>query len=196
MTRAGYEIYVTYLATQRHFSTSYDYFKYNGKVKASIDAYNKRNDIYSFEKLSKIIPEKDRIDFFVAHFVENPKEWIRNMSKPKLLTYQATIKNVLKVFREDLNTIKNNDPVECMKTSDGGIPLIHNLEMTGEISTESLILLDWIAPFIDDHAEKVKVPFAWPAQIKKLQKYRPFLQKKLEEDYKYKVSDVFRSVFM
>ena len=64
MTRTGYEIYIKYLALQKHFSTDYDYFKFNGRVKASVDAYQKRNDMFAFEKLSKIISNDDLEDFF------------------------------------------------------------------------------------------------------------------------------------
>ena len=42
MTKTGYEIYIKYLALQKHFSTDYDYFKFNGRVKAGVDAYNRR----------------------------------------------------------------------------------------------------------------------------------------------------------
>ena len=102
MTKDGYEVYIMYLALQRHFSTNYDYFQYNGKVKASKDAYSARNDIFSFEKLTKIIRKEDREDFFVAHFLENPKEWIRNMSKPKMEEFRAKFRMFPIKFKEDL----------------------------------------------------------------------------------------------
>ena len=46
MTKSGYLAYLKYLALQRHFTSNYDYHKFAGKVKASTDAYQKRNDMY------------------------------------------------------------------------------------------------------------------------------------------------------
>mgnify|MGYP001323202090 CR=1 FL=1 len=69
MTRDGYECYKLYLALQRHFSTTYDFFTYNGKVNASVESYSKRPDVFKFEKLSKILTADQRLDFFVSHFI-------------------------------------------------------------------------------------------------------------------------------
>ena len=191
MTKEGFECYKLYLAMQRHFSSSYDFFQYNGKVKANSESYSKRPDVFAFEKLAKIIPNDELIDFFLPHFLENPKEWIRNMTKGNLERYRATIKNLPTKFREDLQRIKMEGPQKVMAVG-GDIPLIHRLAIKDEISIETLILIDWLVPFIDDHAERVAVPFVFPEHIKKLQNYRPFLKKKLEKNYNYYV-DCFRT---
>lgn len=183
MTRQGYECYKLYLALQRHFSTSYDFHKYNGKVNASVEAYDKRNDIFSFEKLSKLIPVEDRVDFFVAHFVENPKMWIRNMSKQKYEAYKAKIKNFPTTFKEDLELISQYDPSELMKTG-SDIPLIHKLVIDKKVNVETIIVMDKHFPFIDKHSDEVKVPFVFPDHITMLKKYRPFLKIKENEIYK------------
>jgi len=184
MTKEGFEVYKMYLAMQRHFSTDYDFFKYNGKVNVSVDAYQKRNDIFSFEKLTKIIPRKDRTDFFVAHFLDNPKEWIKSMSKEKLDQYKAKMKNLPITFRNDLEYIKAVGPSKMMVVED--IPLIHKKVMEGEIAIETLLLIDGIFPFINKHAEQVTVPFVWPDHLKRLRKYNPFFQLKIgDESYKY-----------
>jgi len=190
MTKAGYENYMLYLALQRHFSTNYDYFQYNGKVRASVESYEKRKDVFSFEKLSKIVVKDDLEDFFVSHFLENPKEWIKNMSKSNLEKYRAKIKNLPRRFREDLQRIKMEGVGKVM-VANGDIPLIHRLCMSNDLELETLILIDWMAPFIDKHAEEVDIPFAFPEHIQRLQKYRPFLKNKLQDNYKYYV-DLFK----
>lgn len=190
MTKEGFECYKLYLAMQRHFSTSYDFFTYNGKVKGSTESYQKRNDMFTFEKLSKIVAKEDLIDFFLVHFLENPKEWIRSMSKSNLEKYQSMVRQIPQTFREDLRRIKMEGLSKVMKT-DNGIPTIHKLAIAKDISIETLIIIDWMVPFIDRHAEEVAVPFVFPEHIKKLQKYRPFLKIKLEDNYKYLV-DCFR----
>lgn len=191
MTKQGFEVYRLYLAMQRHFSTDYDFFKYNGKVRVTTDSYSKRNDLFSFEKLSRLIPEEDYIDFFVAHFLENPKCWIRDMSKAKMEVYKAKIKNFPKVFGEDLEYLGQYNPPELVRV-ENDIPLIHKLAINGKVSIETVIAMDHFFPFIDNHAEKVNVSIMWPDHIMKLQKYRPFFVKHVGELQK----DTMRSVFL
>ena len=64
-----FDTYKTYLALKNHFTKdSYDYHKYQGKSRASLQSFYKRKDRYWFEKLSRQKEEKDVIDFFVANF--------------------------------------------------------------------------------------------------------------------------------
>jgi len=49
-----YQVYCEYLALKSHFSNrKYDYFKYNKKVRASLQSFYKRKDRYFFEKTSR-----------------------------------------------------------------------------------------------------------------------------------------------
>mgnify|MGYP001200126512 CR=1 FL=1 len=193
MTRTGYEIYIKYLALQKHFSTDYDYFKFNGRVKASVDAYQKRNDMFAFEKLSKVISNDDLEDFFVAHFLENPKEWIKNMSKPTMETFKSKLRRMPSLFKEDLMYIKEQGPKKMMAIYLDKIPEIHNAVIKKDINIESIILLDKIYPFIEKHEQAIQLPFVWPEHIKKVKKYRPFVLSKLE--YKY-YEDIARDVLI
>ena len=183
MTKEGFEAYSTYLALQRHFSTTYDYFKYNGKVKASIDSYKKRNDFTSFEKVAKIIRREDWVDFYVCHFLENPREWIRNMEKKNLITYQDRCKRILSTFETDLQTIKLNGVPETFRIGTG-IPQIHSMCMSGDVSLETLAIIDeHIHPFLEKHKEEVKVPVIFPDFITKVIKYKPFVINKIADTY-------------
>ena len=195
MTKEGYEVYIRYLALQRHFSTDYDYFLYNGKVKASVDTYSNRNDVFSFEKVSKIIRKEDTEDFFVAHFLDNPKEWIRNMSKQKLDEYKSNYKNFPIKFEQDMHFVKLNGPSEMISCNENNIPSIHKNVINKNLSIESIIVLDKIFPFIDKHKEVVKVPFVWPDYITKVKKYKPFVEKKLQENF-INIVDVARNVLL
>ena len=195
MTKDGYEVYIMYLALQRHFSTNYDYFQYNGKVKASADAYSARNDIFSFEKLTKIIRKEDREDFFVAHFLDNPKEWIRNMSKPKMEEYRAIFKNFPSKFEQDLHFIKLNNPANMIFCKEDKIPEIHKYCINNTISIETICMLDNIFPYIERHQKVVKVPFVWPDYINKVVKYKPFVKKKLTNNL-INIIDVARNVLL
>ena len=191
MTRDGYECYKMYLAVQRHFSTTYDYVKYNGKVNASKEAYSKRNDMYAFEKLTKLIQKDEQMDFFVCHFIENPKMWIRNMSKQNYELYKAKMKNFPQKFEEDLQYLSTYKPAELMAVAND-IPVIHKLCINKKVDVETLIAMDHFFPFIDKHYEEVKVPIVFPDHIELLRNYRPFFVKKITDIHK----DIMKNVLL
>lgn len=191
MTREGYECYKLYLAMQRHFSTSYDYFKYNGKVNASKEAYAKRNDMFSFEKLTKLIQKDEFVDFFLCHFLDNPKMWIRNMSKQNYELHKAKMKSFPKKFEEDLEYLSTYKPSELMEVTND-IPVIHKLCINKKVDAKTLIAMDKFFPFIDKHYEEVKVPIVFPDHIEMLRNYRPFFINKVTDIHK----DIMKNVLL
>ena len=68
------EAYQMYLALRLHFTTeNYDYFKYNGKVSASLKSFDKRKDKYLFKKLTKKYDESTILNYYIANFIEGNK---------------------------------------------------------------------------------------------------------------------------
>jgi len=181
----GYYTYIKYLALQRHFTSEYDYFKYQGKVNASKEAYNNRTDYFSFEKLNKILPQKELEYFFLSHFLDKPNCWIKDMSKIKYEKYKAHMRNFASKFKQDMEVISQQyTPNDLVEVKDSfSIPLIHDLTIKKIINLESLILIDSFYSFIDDHSKKIDIPVMWPQYIQKVKKYRPFVKNILEIPY-------------
>ena len=49
----GFEVYKMYLALKQHFTKEkYDFYKYNGKVRANEKSFEERRDRYFFLKVS------------------------------------------------------------------------------------------------------------------------------------------------
>ena len=49
----GFEVYKMYLSLKQHFTKpDYDYYKYNGKVRANEKSFEQRQDRYFFKKLA------------------------------------------------------------------------------------------------------------------------------------------------
>ena len=71
----GIEAYKTYLAIKNHFKTSYDYFKYNGRVKVTNESFLKRRDKYFFAKLERRYKKNELVYFFVANFMKDEGMW-------------------------------------------------------------------------------------------------------------------------
>ena len=77
----GYEAFSLYTSLKLHFnSDSYDYFRYNGKVNTSVDAFENRKDKWHFYKLSRrFANEEQGRDFIVANLVHDPNVWVGNL---------------------------------------------------------------------------------------------------------------------
>ena len=61
----AFECYKEYVDLKNHFTKpSYDYFKYNGRVKVSLDKFEQRKDRFLFAKLAK---KTDLEGFLVAN---------------------------------------------------------------------------------------------------------------------------------
>ena len=66
-----FDVYKTYLAFKNHFTKeNYDYFKYCGKSRASLESFHKRKDRYFFERTSRQKSDEEIKAYFVANFVE------------------------------------------------------------------------------------------------------------------------------
>ena len=58
-----FDSYKTYLSLKNHFTKdSYDYFKYCGKSRASLQSFYKRKDRMWFEKVSRQKTDQEVID--------------------------------------------------------------------------------------------------------------------------------------
>ena len=178
MTRKGYEAYKLYLALQRHFSTeSYDFFKYHGKVKANVSSYEKRGDMFAFEKVANIIPEDELKTFFIAHFLEDPKMWIKRMSRDTYLSYKNRLSKMSYNFEQDMLKIKEIGPNKVFSTNSSSLTPFIDMTSSGQISLESAVIFGKIYNYMPELEEKLlNMGFVWPEMRLKLQKYAPFIE--------------------
>ena len=77
-----FDTYKAYLGLKNHFTKEkYDYVKYCGKSRASIESFYKRKDRFFFEKISRQKNDEEVIDFFVLILflvmILNPYGWVR-----------------------------------------------------------------------------------------------------------------------
>jgi hypothetical protein len=80
-----FDVYKSYLGLKNHFTKkTYDYHKYGGKSRASIQSFYKRRDRFFFEKLSRQKDDSEVVEYFVANFVscDDPQAlWIGQIMK-------------------------------------------------------------------------------------------------------------------
>jgi len=175
-----FDTYKTYLALKNHFTKdSYDYHKYQGKSRASLQSFYKRKDRFWFEKLSRQKEDKEVVDFFVANFTScsDPQTvWIGEVIKEgeaRYRSWQKRIQSLSYLFKEESQLLFDNKFEEVFDCSKGH-PLLLKMFLVGKISLETLVIYDRIFLFGKNFDKKLKDP-VWETVSMRIKKYSPFL---------------------
>ena len=103
---SAFDCYVIYLALKAHFSRKgYDYFKYNGRTKASVENFNVRKDRYFFEKLTKRYSKEEIESYFVSNYLSNSNLWVGEMNDKNFLDWKKRIQSISYLYENDLKII-------------------------------------------------------------------------------------------
>lgn len=180
MKQTPYECYTIYLALKQHFSNeNYDFLQYNGKVRTSIKTYNKRNDRYFFEKLSRKYDRQEIIEYFVASFIhsDNPSSlWIGDLKSTGdeiYTSWKANIQALTYRFTEDLKKLTESQHLyECIQSNETKHPPIIKAFLRNDITLETLFILEDILHFMK---ESDYDPILKTINFK-IKKYRPFFE--------------------
>jgi hypothetical protein len=176
-----FDAYREYLALKNHFTKdSYDYFKYNKKVRATVQSFYKRKDRFWFEKLARQKSEQEVVEFFVANFASCPDPetlWIGEMIKEgeeRYQTWQRKVQSLSYVFKEESQSLfeenKFDDVFNCTK---GHPPLLKKF-LSGKVSLETMVLYDKIFDYSKNFNKKLQDP-VWETVSRRIKKYNPFL---------------------
>ena len=106
-----FDCYKIYLALKNHFTRdSYDYHKYNGRTRATVEAFYKRKDRFWFEKMCRKKTEKEVEDFFVANFVScsDPETlWIGDLMKSgdsNYIEWKKRVQSLSYIFKGEVES--------------------------------------------------------------------------------------------
>lgn len=174
----SFEVYSTYVALKTHFSRkTYDYFKYNGTVKVSIEKYNKRPDKYFFEKIAKKYNKEEVIQYFVSNFLVNSNFHIIQMNDQNYLEWQRKMQSFSYLFSMDVDTILERCTTinECMQCNNANHSQVLKLFLGGSLMMETLIMLNRLTGFIDRYDDLLNEDPIWKQLSFILRKYDPFI---------------------
>ena len=176
-----FDSYKTYLSLKNHFTKdSYDYFKYCGKSRATIQSFYKRKDRMWFEKVARQKTDQEVIDFFVANFVScNDPEtlWIGEMIREgdsRYQDWQRKIQSLSYVFKEESQSLFEENKFEDVFKCSKGHPVLLKKFLSGKISLETLVIYDRIFLFGNKFDKKLRDP-VWETVSRRIKKYSPFL---------------------
>ena len=176
------DVYKTYLAFKNHFTKkSYNYFKYSGKSRASVQAYNKRKDRYFFERMSRKKSDDEIKEYFLANFVEcdDPDRlWIGEIISTGEDNYKSWTKRsqtLSYMFKTEVEVFVNKENFQQLFTVKGqSHPDILKKYLQGAISIETMVILDLILNYSKNFDKKLIDP-VWETVSLKIKKYKPFL---------------------
>lgn len=176
-TEEAFRVYVDYLALKRHFTTdSYDYHKYNGKVRASFESFQTRNDAFFFYKLSR---NKNWHNIILANILKNPNVWIRELLEETgesiFAEWEGRIDSLTYTFKDDLSRLKENYPENFIPLN-GQHPYIMSLYLQNKISIETFTILSNISNIYDRWSNEIVDKVVARDIIRLSKKYYPFLE--------------------
>ena len=176
-----FDAYRQYLALKNHFTKdNYDYHKYCGKSRATVQSFYKRKDRFWFEKLTRNKSDQEVIEFFISNFItctDPSKLWIGEMIREGEGRYTAWKKrnqSLSYVFKEETEKLFSDQKLdEVFNCSKGHPPVLKNF-LNGNISIETLVIYDRILLFGNNFDKKLKDP-VWETVSLRIKKYSPFL---------------------
>ena len=177
----GFEAFALYNALKTHFtSSSYDFFKYNGKTNVSKDSFMKNKAKYQFYKLSRKYSLEQLRNFFLANFIYGDSTWVGEMLGPEgdkaYSKWQKINQSLTYVFENDIIRLVGNDaPDQMLIVNDGQHPKLLREVMSGTIAIETMVILNDIMHFFPMWNRKISDDIIWPNWRLKCEKYAPFV---------------------
>ena len=177
-----FDAYRCYLSMKNHFTKDkYDYHKYRGKSRATVQSFYKRKDRFWFEKLARNKSDQEVIEFFVSNFItctDPGKLWIGEMIKDgegRYTEWKKRNQSLSYVFKEETESLFSDGNFDSMFAMDGTRhPQILKEYLRKNISIETLVILDKILGFRDNFDSHLKDP-VWETVSMRIKKYSPFL---------------------
>ena len=177
----GYEAFCLYTGLKLHFTSSYDFFKYNGKVRVTVDAFDNRKDKYYFHRIARKYNKEEFTDFLVANFLDNPGVWIGKLldeeANERYVQYQKNMQSLSYIFEEDCRHLFDSldNPNDILKTN-GEHPVLLKKAFRGEVSIQTVYILNQILNFVPVWKQKIVDTIVWSNYENKLNKYSGFIR--------------------
>ena len=178
-----FDAYKQYLSLKNHFTKEkYDYHKYCGKSRATVQSFYKRKDRFWFEKLARNKSDQEVVEFFISNFItctDPSKLWIGEMIREgegRYTSWKKRTQSLSYVFKEEVETVFTGKKFDDMFELKGlSHPQIIKEHLAKNISLETLIILDRILGFKTTFDKKLDDP-VWKFLSMRMDKYNTFLK--------------------
>jgi hypothetical protein len=167
-------------ALRLHFtSPSYDYFKFNGKLKYALKDISTRRDKFQIQKIAK---HPDPMGLIVANLCKDPGlKWAGDfITDEAYAIYRSFVRRRDSLSYTYTQEIKKLGPTlaDAFKLTDNGTqhPLALRLYLGDHICLETLVIADDLIGFYPYWDKKLADDPIWKSIRLVIPKYRPFLQ--------------------
>ena len=176
-----FDAYRCYLSLKNHFTKDhYDYHKYRGKTRATVQAFYKRKDRFWFEKFARQKNDKEVEEFFVSNFIYSTDPatmWIGEMIKEgegRYTEWKKKVQSLSYIFKEEVENVFEEQKVDDVFNCSKGHPSILKSYLGGDTSLETMVICDIIFGYGKDFDKRLNDP-VWETVSRKIKKYKPFL---------------------
>jgi len=177
-----FDVYKSYLGLKNHFTKEkYDYHRYGGKSRASLESFYKRKDRFFFEKLSRQKDDSEVIEFFVSNFVscDDPQSlWIGEIvrhGEQNYTDWKRRLQSLTYTFKSEIETVFTNRDFDGMFKIEGKRhPLVVKEHLAKNLSLESMVILNKIIGFKKDFDIVLDDP-VWKFLSMRIDKYNSFI---------------------
>ena len=176
-----FDAYRCYLSLKNHFTKDhYDYHKYRGKTRATVQAFYKRKDRFWFEKFARSKNDKEVEEFFVSNLIYSTDPatlWIGEMIKEgegRYTEWKKKVQSLSYIFKEEAESVFEKKKVDDVFNCSKGHPPILKSYLGGSTSLESMVIYDIILGYGKDFDKRLNDP-VWETVSRKIKKYKPFL---------------------
>ena len=172
-----YEAYQNYLAMKLHFGGEYDFHKYNGKVSATLESFEKRKDKYKFVRLSRKLSDPQILDYYLANFIRG-KEWIGDFDEKNWMNHKKIVQSLQYFYENDLEkllTSSHNFDI-LFKCDNGNHPKLIKAYLGKKITLETLVILEKVLQYREVFDKDITEKFIWPKVSKLIKDYEPFMK--------------------
>ena len=174
----AYEAYKIYHALKLHFNSDYDYTKYNGKAKVTVDSYLKRKDRPFFAKVARkyMTPENTK-NFFVSNFIVNPKGWVGNFNEENYSEYRKRNQSLKYNYKNELNELFQKISIfdELFHVKEGQHPLLLKQFLAKKVSLETMCIMESLLEYCKYWNEDIEEQYVWKEQEKLIKNYSSVL---------------------
>ena len=171
----AYDAYKIYHALKLHFTSDYDYNKYNGKANVSVDSFLKRNDRPFFGRVSRKYKD-DTKDFFISNFIVNPKGWVGNFNDENYLNWKKRNQSLKYNYKSELVELFHKvESFDEIFWGNGQHPLLLKQLMSKKTSLETVSILEKIVGFCHRFDREIQETIVWPDRKKLIKNYSNLL---------------------
>jgi len=174
---AAYDAFQAYESIKLHFTTpSYDYFRYGGKIRGTIQSFDRRRDKYQFYKLSK---RDDVVDYVAAAMFLDQAGKIKVKWVGDIVSKEVS--NAVTEFRRGANNTVYTVEADLARFASLGDALdvrdnnLYVMWKRGDASAYTIIAIDHAVGTVLEYWLDEYTDMFDQHKINALKKYKPFV---------------------